>query len=104
MYLCMYVNTVYACVCMYVRMYICICNVYVCVCMYACMCMHVCVCMYVCRYVYVCVCVSSMYVYVCMCVCMCSPSLSHTVNCNSGWIFEHLRLALHYLDSKQVKT
>ena len=63
---------VYACMCVYIYMYVCIHCLYVCLhaCMYVCMhCLYVClhVCMYVCMYVcmfacmYVCVC---MYVYI----------------------------------------
>ena len=42
---------------MYVCMYVCVCNMFVCVCMYVCVCMRVCVCTYacVCMCMYVCI-------------------------------------------------
>ena len=51
MYVCIF-NIVY--VCMYVYLY-CICNMYICVCMYVCMyiCMYVCMLVYVSNYFYI---------------------------------------------------
>ena len=63
-YMCMYVVSMYVCVCMYV---------FVCVCIYVYIC--VCVCIYVCMYVCMYACM-----YVCMYVCMYACMYVFTVN------------------------
>ncbi len=63
-------------------LYVCVCDLYVC--MHACVCVCVCVCMYAC--VCVCVCVS-LRVCVCVCVCLCEASPRAHTSC--------LQAALH---------
>ena len=57
-FLCMQSISVFACVCVYVRVCLCV-FLYVCVCMCACACVHLCVC--------ACVCLCA-----CLCVCVCA--------------------------------
>ena len=75
--------------------FVCVCIVYVCMCIYVCMCVYVCVCTCVCFCVCVCVCVCA-YVCVCVCVCVCVWSLTHLL----VWIKCHILMPCMETDSK----